>query len=273
MVLLALFWALLRAIRLVQERMESVAWAAGHTQQARTLAPLIGNFLRITLGIIAILVVLAQFGYPVGALLAGLGIGGIAVALAAQKTVEHLFGSVSLAADKVFRVGDWVRAGGTEGAVERIGLRSTSFRTNDRTVVRVPNGRLAEERIETFGERDRMLLRTDIDLTLTTTPEQVERTRDELLAVLRAHPAVWPDAVRVHVVAFTDSAIRLNVMAWFLTRDFDEFLGIRHALLLEFLRIVERNGSSLAYPSRTIYHVAGDGTASAPPAAGRPGIE
>ncbi len=72
---------------------------------------------------------------------------------------------------------------------------------------------------------------------------------------------MWPDAVRVHVVAFTDSAIRLNVMAWFLTADYAEFLEIRHRLLLEFMRIIERNGSSFAFPSRTIYHVSGDGAA------------
>lgn len=268
MVLLSLFWALLRAIRLMQQRMENVAWAAGQTQQARTLAPLVGNFLRVTLVIVAVLVALAQFGYPVGTLLAGLGIGGIAVALAAQKTVEHLFGSVSLAADKAFRVGDWVRAGTTEGTVERIGLRSTSFRTNDRTVVRVPNGRLADERIETFGERDRMLLRTDLDLMLSTPLAQVEHTRDDIHALLTVHPLVWPDTIRVHVVAFTDSAIRLNVMAWFLTADYDEFLRIRHQLLLEFMGIIERNGSSFAFPSRTIYHVAQDGHTPAAAAAG-----
>ncbi|MES2524910.1 MAG: mechanosensitive ion channel family protein [Gemmatimonadota bacterium] len=265
MVLFALFWAVLRAIRLVQQRMENVAWAAGHTQQARTLAPLVGNFLRVTVGIVAILVALAQFGYPVGTLLAGLGIGGIAVALAAQKTVEHLFGSVSLAADKAFRVGDWVRAGATEGAVERIGLRSTSFRTNDRTVVRVPNGRLADERIETFGERDRILLRTDLDLTYGTSIAQVEAIRTEIAALLAAHPKIWPDAVRVHVVAFTDSAIRINVMSWFLTGDYAEFLDIRHNTLLEMMRIIERHGSSFAFPSRTIYHVTPDG---APPQGG-----
>ena len=128
----------------------NAAWSNGQTQ-ARTLVPLLGNFLRVTLAILALLVALSQFGYQVTSLLAGLGIGGIAVALAGQKTVEHLFGSVSLAADKAFRVGDFVRVGTLQGTVERIGLRSTSFRTIDRTIVRVPNGRLAEERIETFG--------------------------------------------------------------------------------------------------------------------------
>jgi len=258
LVLLAIFWALLRVIRLAQLRVENRAWETGQGAQARTLAPLFGNILRVTVGVAALLVALSQFGYPVGTLLAGLGIGGIAVALAAQKTVEHLFGSVSLAADKAFRVGDWVRAGATEGAVERIGLRSTSIRTHDRTVVRIPNGRLADERIETFGERDRMYLRTDVDLTYDTPPEVIAAVCDALERTLRAEPTIWPDQVRAHVVEFTESAVRVRVMAWFVVTDLMEFFAIRHRLLLEFMRIVDRHGSSFAFPSRTIYHVPQD---------------
>jgi MscS family membrane protein len=256
LVLIAIFWGLLRLIRIAQRRMEANAFEHGQVQ-ARTLIPLLGNFLRVTLVIVAMLVALAQFGYPVGTLLTGLGIGGIAIALAAQKTVEHLFGSVSLAADKAFRVGDWVRAGTTEGAVERIGLRSTSFRTNERTVVRIPNGKLADERIETFGERDRMLMRTELDLTYETTPSQLDTIRDELEATLRAHSKIWAETVMVHVVAFTESSIRIKVMAWFETTNHPEFLRIRHEMYLEFMRIIERNGSSFAFPTRTL-HVVGD---------------
>lgn len=261
LVLLAFFWALLRLTRLGQRRIETTAWKAGEGAQARTLVPLLSNILRVTIAIIALLVALAQFGYPVGTLLAGLGIGGIGVALAAQKTVEHLFGSVSLAADHAFRVGDWVRAGTSEGEVERIGLRSTSLRTVERTVVRIPNGRLADERIETFGERDRILLRTDIDLAHATPSSTVEQIRDDIEAALRANPQIWPDKVRVHVVSFTDSAIRINVNAWFLVPDFDAFLKIRHGMLLEFMRILERRGTQFALPSRTVYHVTKDGAA------------
>lgn len=260
LVLIALFWGLLRVIRLGQLRIENKAWEAGQGAQARTLVPLLGNILRVTLAILALLVALSQFGYPVGTLLAGLGIGGIAVALAGQKTVEHLFGSVSLAADRAFRVGDWVRAGATEGTVERIGLRSTSFRTMERTVVRIPNGRLADERIETFGERDRIALKADVDLTYDTPGAVIQQIRDDIEAALRAQEKIWPDAVHVHVEAFTESAIRLKVLAWFETQDFNEFRMIRHHVLLAFMRIVETNGSSFAFPSRTVYHVAQAGS-------------
>jgi MscS family membrane protein len=136
----------------------------------------------------------------------------------------------------------------------------------DRTVVRIPNGRLADERIETFGERDRILLRTDIDLTYTTSPEQIERIRDALEATLRAHPLIFTEVVRVHVVGFTDSAIRLNVVSWFLTTDWNEFLRIRHEMLIAFMRIIYEQGSSFAFPSRTVYHVPHDETKSLPAA-------
>src|SRR5690606_18254737 len=122
---------------------------------------------------------------------------------------------------RAFRVGDWVRAGTTEGSVERIGLRSTSFRTNERTVIRVPNGRLAEERIETFGERERMLLRTDLDLTYDTSAEQLNAVCEEIKDVIRGHPRAWLGGMRVHVVAFTDSAIRIGILAWFRTTSQD----------------------------------------------------
>lgn len=254
LVMIALFWALLRAIRLMQDRLVTAAWSHGQTQ-ARTLVPLLGNLLRVVLAILALLVALSQFGYQVTSLLAGLGIGGIAVALAGQKTLEHLFGSISLAADKAFRVGDFVRVGTLEGTVERIGLRSTSFRTQERTIVRVPNGRLADERIETFGARDRIFLRVDLGITYDTEPAVLTTIRNEIANHLRGQPKIWPDQIQVHVIGFGESSVKLRVSAWFQTEDYAEFLDMRHNVLLEFMKIVERHGSSFAYPTRTVHHV------------------
>ena len=261
LVLVALFWAVLRVISLAQDQLLASPWASGQSQ-ARTLVPLLTRFLRVTVVILALLVVLAQFGYPVGALLAGVGIGGVALALASQKTVENLFGSVSLAADRAFRVGDMVRIGDIEGTVERIGLRSTSLRTLARTVVRIPNGRLAEERIETFGERDRFLFQHDLGVTYDTSPEQLRHMAAAIEARLREEPSLWPDTVIVRTLGFADSSITIRVRAWFEVAEFVQFLEVQHELLLAFMEIVRTNGSSFAFPSRTIYHVNTDG---APP--------
>lgn len=265
-VLLAVFWAALRLISLVQDQLLIGSWANGQAQ-ARTLVPLLTRFMRVMVFIIALLVLLAQFGYPVGTLLAGIGIGGVALALASQKTVEHLFGSVSLAADKVFRVGDFVRIGEVEGTVERIGLRSTSVRTLARTVVRIPNGRLAEERVETFGERDRFLFEHFLGVTYSTTPAQIRTIVAAIEARLREHKDLWPDTVVVRTSGFADSAITIRVRAWFTVEDFVDFLDVQHELLLSFMEIVEAAGSSFAFPSRTVYHVTPDanGAPAAPP--------
>lgn len=264
LVLVALFWGVLRVIRLVQDQLLLGPWAAGQPQ-ARTLVPLLARILRVSVGIMALLVVLSQFGYSVGALLTGVGIGGVALALASQKTVEHLFGSVSLAADKVFRVGDFVRLGDVEGTVERIGLRSTSVRTLARTVVRIPNGRLAEERIETFGERDRFFFGHDIGVTYSTTPAQRRQIVEAIRTRLRAEASLWTEGQQVSVVAFADSSIIIRVRAWFLVPDFPAFLDVQHELLLSLMDIVEGAGSSFAFPSRTVYHVQSEALDTAGP--------
>lgn len=253
-VLAAFFWAALRVISMVQDRLLLGPWAAGQPQ-ARTLVPLLTRFLRVSVVLFALLVVLSQFGYPVGTLLAGLGLGGVALALASQKTIEHMFGSVSLAADKAFRVGDMVRVGTIEGTVERIGLRSTSLRTLGRTVVRIPNGKLAEEPIETFGERDRFLLQHDLGVTYGTTPAKIRRIVERIEALLHAQPGVWTESLFVRTVGFADSAITLRVRAWFELPDYVTFLDMQHEVLLACMEIIQEEGSSFAFPSRTIYNV------------------
>ncbi len=265
-VVAALFWGVLRIIALIQDRLLRSSWASGQSQ-ARTLVPLLTRFLYVTIMIVALLVVLAQFGYPVGALLAGVGIGGVALALASQKTVEHLFGSISLAADKVFRVGDVVRVGDVEGTVERIGLRSTSIRKSSRTVVRIPNGRLAEDRIETFGPRDRFLMQHDLRLDGSTTPEQLRAVVKALETRLNEHPALWAGSVVVRVTGFTDSAILVRMQALFDVSTHAEFLEAQHETLLAAMDIIAAAGAKLAFPSRSMLLVGPDGETPPPPAA------
>ena len=121
--------------------------------------------------------------------------------------------------------------------------------------MRVPNGRLADERIETFGARDRIFFRVDLGITYDTDPDTLTMIRNEIGAHLRAQQKIWPDQVQVHIIGFGDSAINLRVSAWFQTVDYAEFLDIRHGVLLEFMQIVARHGSSFAYPTRTVHHV------------------
>lgn len=256
--LVVVFWAALVAVDLVGQAVTASAWAA-QRPSVRALVPLSTRVGKVFLSALAVVSALATLGYPVASLLAGLGIGGLALALAAQKTVEHLFGSFSIGVDQPFREGDLVKVEDVFGVVERIGLRSSRIRTLDRTLVSIPNGRLAEQRIESFAERDRLRLALDIGLTYDTSSEQMRRILGRIESALRGHAKIWPDSVTVTFQGFGDSSLNVLVMAWFLTTDWGEFLGIRQSMLLEFMAIVESEGSSFAFPTRTI-HVVPTGT-------------
>jgi MscS family membrane protein len=194
---------------------------------------------------------LGAIGLPIASLLAGLGIGGIALALAAQKTVENLFGSISIGIDQPFRVGDFITVENVVGTVESIGLRSTRVRTLDRTLVTIPNGKLADLRIESFAERDRIRFLCVLGLTRETRAAAVREVLESARTCLREHPKVWPD-LSVSLVRVTDVSLDVEISAWFSTTDFSEFLRIREEMLLALLEIVERAGTELAYPTRKL---------------------
>ncbi len=249
-----LFWGLSRAAAVGFAAAQSAAWSRQNAGLGGMLplARKIAQGVLIGLGAVALL---NELGFQVTSILAGLGIGGLAVALAAQKTVEHLFGSIAIGVDQPFRVGDFVNIEGVVGTVESIGGRSTRVRTLDRTVVTFPNGKLAETRSESISARDRIRLWTNLGLSYSTTAEQLRRVLAEVEAALRAHPKIWPETVAVCFTDFKDSTLNVEVMAWFQTTDWNEFTAIRQELLLRFMEIVEREGTSFAFPTRTVHVV------------------
>jgi MscS family membrane protein len=220
----------------------------------------------LALGLIA---VLTELGFQVTSLLAGLGIGGIAVALAAQKTVENLIGSITIGMDRPFHVGDTISVDGVLGEVEAVGLRSSRLRTMDRTVVTIPNGRLADMRIESYSARDRWRVATSLGLRYGTTAAQLRQVLADLEALLRAHPAAGPDAPLVRFSEFKDSSLSIEVQAWVRAADWHEFGRIRGELYLQFMAIVEAAGTGFAFPTRTL-HVESLPAPARPAAAGPP---
>jgi MscS family membrane protein len=247
-----LFWALWRSVDVISGILVTSAWAAD-SPSARTL---LGVGANITKGVIAGaggVAVLSALGYPVTTLLAGLGIGGLAFAFGAQKTVENLFGSVSLAVDQPLRVGDFVKVEDFVGTVEEIGLRSTRFRTLDRTIITIPNGSLSGQRLETFAARDRMRLATTIGVEYSTTHAQMEQVLDGFERVLREHPRIWPDAVVVKFKEFGASSLDIEVMAWFQVPTWADFQQCRQEVLLGFMKVVEDAGTGFAFPTRTVH--------------------
>jgi MscS family membrane protein len=250
------FWTLVRAVDVARQVLVGASWTKDHPA-ARALLPLGARVGKVLVFVLAVVALLSELGYSVTSLVAGLGIGGLAVALAAQKTVENLFGAFSIGADQPFREGDFVRIEDLVGTVEAIGLRSTRIRTLDRTLVSIPNGKLADMRLESFSARDRMRLACTIGVVYETSATQMREVLDGLERVLREHPKIWPDAVIVRFASFGDSSLNIDVMAWFQTRDWNEFQVIRQDVLLQFMAVVEKAGSSFAFPTRTI-HVVGD---------------
>lgn len=199
-----------------------------------------------------LLVALYHFGVNPTAALAGLGVGGIAVALAAQKTLENVIGGVSLIFDDVARVGDTLKVGETLGTVEDIGLRSTRIRTLDRTVVSVPNGHIANMTIENLAARDKFWFHPILSLRHGTTASQVQTILDGVRSLLQADARVKPDSVRVRFLRFGVSSLEVEVFAYVAAGDSNEFLEVQEALLLRTMVCIEAAGVQMALPSQAI---------------------
>ena len=208
------------------------------------------KFLLIALGIIFFLDAL---GLDVTTGLAALGIGGIALALGAQKTVENLVGSLTLITDQPIRVGDFCKVDHTTGTVEQIGMRSTRIRTLDRTVVFIPNGQLAALKIENYAYRERFWFHPTLSLRYETTPDQIRYLLVEIRAILYAHPRVDPDPARVRFTGLGADSLSIDIFSYVHAKDLSEFLEVQEDLTLRIMDVVAESGTGFAFPSQTIY--------------------
>lgn len=224
--------------------------ATGGDKALRMLLQRVSKLLLLLFGF---MVLLRIFGKDPTTLIAGLGVGGIAIAFAAQKTLENLFGGVMIISDRPIRVGDYCRVGTVEGTVEDIGLRSTRIRTLQRTVVSIPNGMLATQNLENFGVRDKFLFRHTLGLRYETTPAQMRAVLARIYQLLENHPSIEPGTFRVRFVAFNAYSMDVDVLAYVLAPDFLTHLETQQGLLLSLMDIVQECGSGFAFPSQTMY--------------------
>ncbi|MGB7333707.1 MAG: mechanosensitive ion channel family protein [Terriglobales bacterium] len=246
------FWFLLRVTTLTMQRLRIHAISAGRIGTG-TLMVLGERLLKALVVIVALLAILDIVGFNLTTVLAGLGIGGIAIAFAAQKTLENLFGGISVLADEVVRVGDSCRFGDRIGTVEDISLRSTRIRTNERTELSIPNGALATMNIENLTRRDKILFNPTLGIRCETSADQLRYLLAEVRRMLYEHPKVESDTARIRFASFDSSALNLDIFSYVLTRDFAEFTAIREDLLLRIMDIVEKSGTGFAFPSQTLY--------------------
>ena len=245
-------WILWRVVRWSLRRVRNRALAHGHVGTGSLM--LLGErFIKAAIFVAGVLTVLGSLGFNMSAALAGLGIGGLAIGFGAQKTIENLFGGVSVLGDEAIRVGDYCRFGDRTGTVEDIGLRSTRIRTDDRTVVAIPNGTVATINVENFSRRDKILFKTNLGIRRETTADHLRWVLAEIRRLLYSHPRVESKTSHARLTDLAGSSLTVEVWAYILTRDSDEFLAIREDLLLRIMEIVEQSGSSLALPSQTLY--------------------
>lgn len=208
---------------------------------------------KVAIVIFGIIAILGAVGVDITTGLAALGIGGIALALGAQKTIENFVGSVTVIADQPVRVGDFCKVGDVIGTVEKIGMRSTRIRTLNRTVVTIPNGKFSSDNIENYAHRDRFLFNPKFGLRYESTPDQIRYLLVELRAVLYAHPMVLPEPSRVRFTELGADSVNLEFFAYLSVTTFDDFLEVKEDLLLRMMDVVGESGTGFAFPSQTIY--------------------
>ncbi|HEX2831325.1 MAG TPA: mechanosensitive ion channel family protein [Burkholderiales bacterium] len=246
----AVTWMLVRLTRLAT-RLRILGMHARGVPGNIATVELSGWLLMCAWWIAGLFLVLRSLGFEVTAAVAGLGVGGIAIAFAAQKTLENLFGTVTIVTDKPIHVGDTCNAGGTEGTVESIGLRSSRIRTADRVLVTIPNGQLASMTISNLSHRDKFLFKHLVRLRYDMRADQLREVLARTRTMLAAHAGVETSTARTRVVRFADFAIELEVFGYVRTSDHADFLGVQEELLLNVMDIVEASGAAIALPYQT----------------------
>ena len=244
---LGLAWAAVAIVDLIAER-----WASHLDPRVQAISysvlPLGRQILKLTLYLIALLSVVSAWGYSVSTILAGIGVGGIAVALAAQKTIENLFGGVSVIGDRPVLVGDDCKFGNQTGTVMHIGLRSTKIRTPDRTVISVPNAQFSSMPLENFSRRDKIWFHPTLSLRRDTTSEQLAQVLASCREILAKQPKVELGKMPVRFVGVGTYSLDIEVGVYVLTADYNEFLALQQEVLMQFLQALENAGTALAVP-------------------------
>ncbi|MGB6404834.1 MAG: mechanosensitive ion channel family protein [Candidatus Sulfotelmatobacter sp.] len=245
-------WILWRMIRWFLQGVRNRALARGHSGTGSLM--LLGErIIKAIVVVMAIFFILGVLGFNLSTALAGVGIGTLAVGFGAQQTIANLFGGVSVLGDEVIRVGDVCKFGDRTGTVEDIGLRSTRVRTEERTLLAIPNGTVSTINVENLSRRDKMLFKTVLGLHPETAPDQVRAVLAEIRSVLTKQPKIEASTARVRLTEVTPSAINVELFCYVLTREFDEFATAREQLLLRIMKFVEESGTNLASASQTLY--------------------
>src|SRR5229473_2874048 len=247
----ACYWAITRLTYWLSLRIWNRLTRQGMYAQ-RSLVSLTRRVLDVAIFfLIALLVFKNVLDWNLTAALAGLGIGGLAIGLGAQKTFENMMGGISILVDRAVLVGDACRIGDQRGIVEDIGLRSTKLRTEERTLVSIPNGTVATAILENFRLRDKILFRQALRLRYDLAPDHVRYVLEQLREALKRHAKVEEASARVRLLKLGENAIEVEIYAYILVREYREFLAVQEELILQAMDVLENSGAAVALPTQT----------------------
>ncbi len=249
-------WMVFRSIDVLHEMLTVIA-ARSASKMDDHLVPLVRRILRVVLIIVTALTILQQWGYQVSSIIAGLGIGGLAFALAAQDTLGNWFGSLMIFTDRPFVVGDYVKFNSKEGIIEDVGLRSTRLRTFEKTIITIPNKTLAATSIENISARNMMRIRMDLGLEYETSSLQMRTILAGLRTRFEDDEMLDSETIVIAFTGLGESSLDVFISVFVKSVAYATFLEIRQEVLLDIMAIVEEAGSGFAFPSQTIYTKSG----------------
>ncbi len=246
-------WAFYRAERIFTKAMENF-FLKQRSEIGLSFVPFFNRFIKSSIVVIAFILIVQEWGYNIGAIITGLGIGGLAVALAAKDTLANMFGGLTIIMDRPFKIGDWIKVGSIEGIVEDIGFRSTRIRTFEKSLISLPNSVIANTAIENFSRRGERRISYKIGVTYSTPKEKLAEAVKRIKDMLIEHPNISKKAtLMVYFTEFADSSLIIFVYCFTNTAVWSEYLAIRQDINLRIIGIMEELGIDFAFPSMSIY--------------------
>jgi MscS family membrane protein len=253
LIIFDIFWAIIATTNALRGVFHQTT-ARFHSDLSKEMGDFILKIVKILIGGVGFGAMLQVWGINVTALVASLGLGGLAFALAAKDTASNLFGSFALLADQSIRIGEWIKVGKTEGVVEAIGMRTTKIRSFQKSLITVPNQILANTPIENFSRRGIRRIKMRIGLTYGTSASQLTKIVEEIRYMLHSHEDIsQKDTLLVNFEAFEDSSLSIFIYTFATTANWEKYLDIRENIHFKIMHIIEDNHSSFAFPSQSLY--------------------
>jgi MscS family membrane protein len=259
-------WGAYRLVDVISSALERKA-ARTENKFDDLLVPLVRKSAKVFVIAFGLIFIADTLRLSISGMLAGLGLAGMAIALAAQDTVKNFFGSLTVVLDRPFQVGDWCLIDDTEGSVEEVGFRSTRVRTFYNSIISIPNAKLLTATVDNMGARRYRRWKTKLGVTYDTSPEKLDALCEGIRELVRYHPYTRKDYFQVHVVGLADFSIEILLYLFFETPNWTQELKARHNLILDMLRLAERLEVQIAFPTQTLHMVQepGDGSPPTPP--------